>query len=543
MRIMPVQIDSTNKLIKDYRNQNSQIHSYFDYQPFDSDETRIADLNKRSFDRESLAHTLHKLNKGWGAPVETLQQIERLKDENSVVVIGGQQAGLLTGPMYTVNKIISILILAKEKEHILQIPVIPVFWIAGEDHDYEEINHIYLNKGSNVHKHISPQKLYLKQSISSIPIDQKEIIQWIEQAFHDLVETEYTRSLYESIVSSLHASTSYVDFFARLLFQVFPKQGLVLVDSAHPDVRKLESSYFEKLIIHQREISQAAYTTLQKLQQQGYAIELEAEENDAHLFYHDTNNERILLKREGERWVGKNEDIELHTEELLEIAKNQPERLSNNVVTRPIMQEMLFPTLAFVAGDGEISYWSTLKEAFRAVDSHLKVPPIVPRLSFTFITKRIEKLLDKRIIEPEYVLNHGIDVLKYNWFMSQQQPPVNALYKEINEKVDQLHKPLRDLAVSISSELRDEAQKNITFIQHQLAYLEHRTVLTLEEKHEKILSQFDEIGNQLKPNHLLQERIWSPLYFLNYYHYDFIHHIVEEKALSFRNLHYIIYLE
>ncbi|MEI3606731.1 bacillithiol biosynthesis cysteine-adding enzyme BshC [Pseudogracilibacillus sp. SE30717A] len=543
MRIMPVQLENTNKLIQDYRNYKKEIHTYFDYHPFDSDEERLADLKERSFDREGLATILHELNTEWDAPVQTFHQIERLKDEKSVVVIGGQQAGLLTGPMYTINKIISLLLLAKEKERHLRIPVIPVFWIAGEDHDYDEINHIFLNKGNSFRKHTSPQQLYLKQSISSVPIDQEKILQWIEQAFHDLMETEHTKKLYESIVSSLQASISYVDFFARLLFQVFPEQGLVLIDSAHPSVRSFESEYFKKLIQHQPEISRAVYETVQKLHQLEYSVPLEVDKDDTHIFYHDANNERILLKRAGNRWIGKNEEIELSTEELLETTINEPERLSNNVVTRPIMQELLFPTIAFVGGDGEISYWAALKEAFRAVDPTLKVPPVIPRLSFTFVTKRVQKLLNTRVIEPEYVLNHGIEELKFNWLMSQQDPPVDVLYKEIKQKFELLHKPLRDLATSISSDLGDEAHKNIAFIQHQLEYLKHRTVLKLEEKYEQGIEQYDEIGNQLKPNQILQERIWSPLSFLNQYSNVFISEIVAGKPLSFRNHHYLIYLE
>src|SRR5690606_16933014 len=105
------------------------IMSYFSYQPFASLEKRVLDLKNRTFERQALSDILHKMNAHWDAPEQTLRQIERLKDDDSVVVIGGQQAGLLTGPLYTVNKIISIITYAKEQEEKLNIPVIPVFWI------------------------------------------------------------------------------------------------------------------------------------------------------------------------------------------------------------------------------------------------------------------------------------------------------------------------------------------------------------------------------------------------------------------------------
>lgn len=543
MRIKPIHLKNKNQLVNDYRNEQSDIHTFFDYKPFDPKEDRLADLKGRSFKREDLTRILHRMNTNWDAPRETLQQIERLKEKNSVVVIGGQQAGLLTGPMYTINKIISILTLAKEKEKKLNIPVIPVFWIAGEDHDYDEINHIHSNRGNQLYKHTTKQELYLKQSVSSVEIDQDKTLQWIKQAFYDLKETKYSKTLYESTVSCLRKSTSYVDFFARLLLQLFPEQGLVLIDSGHPEVRQLESEAFKRFITHQPEISKAVYETVQKLQQKGYAISLEVEEDDAHLFYHDINNERILLKRSDDLWVGKNDEIELTTEQLITIAEEQPEKLSNNVVTRPIMQECLFPTLAFVGGDGEISYWAALKRAFRAFDENMKVPPVLPRLSFTYVTKRIEKLLNVRVLEPEYILNHDIEVLKLNWLLAQQTPPVETIFREVNENINKLHFPLRKLATSISADLHNEAEKNLAFIHSHLAHLEHKTIKKLEEKHEHELAQYDEIKSHLKPNELLQERVWSPLFFLNEYGLKFIKEMMGEQLFSCENNHYLIYMD
>src|SRR5690625_6540117 len=92
------------------------------------------------------------IKRQWDVRKSTLKNIERFRSEESVVVIGGQQAGIMTGPMYTINKVISIIQLAREQEDVLKIPVIPVFWIAGEDHDYEEINHLYLIKDEQIRK-------------------------------------------------------------------------------------------------------------------------------------------------------------------------------------------------------------------------------------------------------------------------------------------------------------------------------------------------------------------------------------------------------
>src|SRR5699024_12862560 len=129
-------------------------------------------------------------------------------------------------------------------------------------------------------------------------------------------------------------------------------------------IRQLESDYFVQLIEKQPEIAQGVYTAAQQVKQLGYPLTLDIEQTDAHLFYHD-NRERILLVRnESGDWIGKRNDIHLKTKDLLETAKNKQGSLSNNVVTRPLMQDMQFPKLAFIGDPGMNTYWTLLLPAF-----------------------------------------------------------------------------------------------------------------------------------------------------------------------------------
>lgn len=543
MRIRPIQLQTSNRFITDYRLQKESVMSYFSYKPFASLEKRVLDVKNRAFERQALSDILHKMNAHWDAPEETLRQIERLKDDDSVVVIGGQQAGLLTGPLYTVNKIISMITYAKEQEEKLNIPVIPVFWIAGEDHDYDEINHIYILKDHKLYKHTSTQQLYLKRSIAHVNIDQEKTLRWLEVAFRDLVETEHTKHLYDIFVDCLQQSNTYVDFFARIIFQLFPKEGIVLINSADRALRQLESKWFVEMIERQEQISNAVYDTVQSLQQNGYPIQLDVDRNDVHLFYHDDNNERILLKKEEDYFKGKNDEVVLSKDELITVAKESPERLSNNVVTRPMMQELLFPTLVFFGGDGEISYWVALKSAFFMLNEQLQLPPVMPRLSFTYVTKRIEKLLDSRNIEIEHVINDGIEEEKINWLRTQKHPPLDLLFKEVKQKVDDIHRPIREYAKEVSTDLGQEAEKNLQYIYKNLSYLENKITQKLTEKYKRSLSQFEEISYALKPNSLLQERIWNPLPFINQYGIDLFQRLIDEFDFSVEEQHHIVYLD
>src|SRR5690625_2660111 len=163
MRIEPVTIKAANKFVQEYRQNEERARSYFDFAPFGEEKRRLQDVKQRVFKRAPLVRILKEMNEAWGAPKETISQIERLKDDESVVVIGGQQAGLLTGPLYSIHKVISILTYAREQEKRLGVPVVPVFWIAGEDHNFAEINHIFIDRKGTLEKHTVAHK-YTRKS-------------------------------------------------------------------------------------------------------------------------------------------------------------------------------------------------------------------------------------------------------------------------------------------------------------------------------------------------------------------------------------------
>lgn len=539
MQINPIKLTNKNKFNIDYRNEDETVINFFDYSPFTDDNKRLKDIKNRSFNRDQLVDILTQMNQVWDAPEATIKQIERLAEDDSVVVIGGQQAGLATGPLYTVNKIISIIQLARQKEQALNVPVIPVFWIAGEDHDYDEINHTFIHEDDAMKKLATSQQVLLKQSISTIKISHDETGEWLKRLFLSLQETEQTKELYESLRRILNESETIVDFFARTIFHLFQEEGLVLFDSAHPLARNMESDFFVELINKQQPFAQAVHTQVEKLRQDGHTVTIDAELDDTHLFYHDEQNERILLKRENDYWTGKNDEVQLTTDELLNLAKVNPERLSNNVVSRPLMQEYLFPTLAFVAGDGEISYWAALKEAFHLFGFNM--PPVTPRLSFTYVNRTTKAMLDERMISAESAINNGVKDTKINWLQSQHQPPVSVVTEQVKMEIEKIHLPLRKAAQSISEDVYQVAERNLEIINREIDYVQKRMDYELKRQHQSEIDKYNYIENMLFPNNGLQERVWNPIPFINENGYNFINSLAQ-KDCQFENDHYIIYL-
>ncbi|WP_042223865.1 bacillithiol biosynthesis cysteine-adding enzyme BshC [Oceanobacillus manasiensis] len=539
MQVEAVQIHKENKLLQDYRNNDPNIMQFFQYHPYDDFKQRLSELKDRSFDRDKLSQLLNDMNSKWGVPESSIANIARLKQKESVVVVGGQQAGILTGPMYTINKIISIIQLAKQQEEVLDIPVIPVFWIAGEDHDFAEINHIFVPEMPKMKKFKLFQQALGKQSVSDIELEKEGAESWVNQLFEQLEETSNTKDLHKTILSCLDLAKSYVDFFARLVYKLFPNEGLVLINSSDKALRELEGKHFDSLIKVQPEISKEVFKTSKEINHLGYSISLELDKEDGHLFYHD-GGERILLVKDKEgTWSGKQNEIKLTTQELRQIAMEQPYNLSNNVVTRPIMQDLVLPTLAFIGGPGEIGYWSVLKPAFDAMQ--IKMPPVLPRLSFTFVERSVEKALMKYNINVENAVNNGVEVMKQEWLDNKQNPPIDSLSEEIRQKITEVHKPLREMAKEMRPDLGDLADKNLQYLQDTVHFLEKRLKKAVEEKYAREIAEFDLITMSLKPDGSFQERIWNPIFWLNNHGIKFIEVLTNEN-LSIKTPHYVVRL-
>ncbi|WP_053219771.1 bacillithiol biosynthesis cysteine-adding enzyme BshC [Virgibacillus senegalensis] len=541
MRIDPIEINKQTKLISGYRSGDKVIQDKFDYQPFQQETyvQRAADLSGKQYNRQGLSAVLEELNQGWGAPQATMRNIERLKEENSMVVIGGQQAGLLTGPLYTIHKIISILHFAREQEKLLGKPVIPVFWIAGEDHDFDEINHIMMPQKNRMKKNKVRQQPEQKNSMSTLEMDHAMLEEWLERIFSQLSETENTRELYDCCQELLHSSVTYVDFFAKLVFWIFDEEGIVLVDSGNPLVRSLESENFLAMIENQPAISHDVYQAIQQNSNEGYAVSLDAEPESGHLFYHQDGERILLFKQDDGTWAGKQNECSFTTEELRLIAMEHPEKLSNNVVTRPLMQELLFPTLAFFGGPGEVGYWSVLKPAFHALG--LKMPPVLPRLSFTLVDRNVEKIIHNLSLSIKTVVERGVYSDKTNWLASQSNPPIEALADQVKKSIEEVHRPLRKAAEEIRADLKFIADKNLEYLYEDIDFIEDRIQKALQEKHRKTLEGFDLVNICLHPEGGLQERCWNILPWVNQYGKDFLKQLTA-SSFDYYNAHYVVYL-
>lgn len=504
-------------LARDYVENFASVAELFDYNPYNdtSTEGRYQQLQAQHLrcNREQLIDVLRQYNERIGNTPQAFSQLERLADPRSVVVVGGQQPGIMTGPLYTVHKVITILTLAKQEEARLGVPVIPVFWIAGEDHDWDEVNHVYVATDSRIKKHTIGTRLTKKASISHIPFDSAEVRNYIDKFMDAGLRTEYTNSLRERLHHELQASSSYSDFFARLIVLLFGEEGIVLVDSADASLRSLEGEMFRAILQHNVSISDLLQEASNEVIRKGYTPQVESKHNHANLFIYK-DGERVALDRAEDHYVIRNSNDQLTQQELIDLTYTSPSSFSCNVVTRPLMQEYLFPVLAFVGGPGEISYWALYRRIFEIFG--MRMPLLVPRITMSLVERHVQRLAEEHQLSFAD-LNDNIDARREQWLSEQEHSNNEHLFVHVKQEIRSLYASLRQELQAIDAQLPALSDSNLSRILDEVAYLERKTRESVERKHEAVLSQYERAKQALTPTGKPQERIYNIFSYINLY--------------------------
>ncbi|OIK15186.1 bacillithiol biosynthesis cysteine-adding enzyme BshC [Bacillus sp. MUM 13] len=542
MEMKDLALPSLNRFASDYLEGNLTLEDYFHYSVSSkgSFSRRYNELMNRSFCRMELATYIQQYMARFPLSDKAARNIEDLKNETSVVVVGGQQAGLLSGPLYTIHKVISIIKLAAEQEKEINARVIPLFWIAGEDHDLAEVNHVYTLKNQKPEKKTYPLYHPFKSAVTDVELDLETAYAWMEEIVETYGETDFTNKLLADMKGILQQSNTFADFFAALIHEWFSEYGLLMIDAGDPSLRKIESEYFGQIITNTRNITEAVLSQQSFMQEQGYNRAIEMDPSAANLFYYDRDKkERTLLEFDGDTFYGKNGEVSFSYGELLSIAENEPEKLSNNVVTRPLMQEMLLPVLAFISGPGEIAYWAELKRVFDLFS--MKMPLIMPRLNITILERGIWTDMKDTGLDLETVLTEGADASMEAFLESVKDDEAWLQYELTKKQLAENHHLLSEKAMEIDRGLAPLMEKNRLYLERQLDFIYGKIVDSTRRNHSVSVNKYQRITNSLYPLGSPQERIWNIFYYLNKYGPDFIKEIME-LPYEFNNQHKVIFI-
>ncbi|AFL89759.1 bacillithiol biosynthesis cysteine-adding enzyme BshC [Terriglobus roseus DSM 18391] len=340
-------------------------------------------------DRKLLVDTLTEQVVGFGAGESTFANLDKLRD-GARAVVTGQQVGLFGGPLLTLLKAATAIRKAQVAS-AAGVPHVPVFWMATEDHDLDEVNQVALLGKHGIetlrstfpeHKQQPVGDLKLGPQIEAVVAEAEELLAYAP--ITELLRATYTPS--DTLASA----------FGKFLTGVFREHGLIVIDASTRAFHAMGSPVLRYAIEHADELHAAVMTRGAELASAGYSSQVLVNDDSSLLFVVDDHGQRMPLRRpkqvSGERaWKAGNRDYT--TEELLAILETTPERLSPNALLRPVFQDSILPTSSYIGGPAEIAYFAQCRPVFEAILG--EATPVLPRLSATLVPPAIRTVMDR----------------------------------------------------------------------------------------------------------------------------------------------------
>lgn len=500
------------KLFRDYVTGDKNISQFFDYKLPDEDTLQQEARDFRfTGDRPQVVTLLKEFNKQFDAGDFTLGEIEKLLNPESLVIVTGQQVSLFGGPLFTINKTLTTIHYARRLQKSTGRPVVPVFWLADEDHDIEEVSTVTFPGDTEATSVTYHHKNYteIPPPAASIKLDEA-FENFKNEITESLDDSDFTDQLWTVIDKSYHKKKTFAEGFGKWLLKLFGQEGLILAGSNYPGIKKYTKSILQTSVVEQKLIHKTLDNTTYRLLEEGYHGQVQVQPSN--LFYLDEKNRRLKIQFVDNSWSipGK----KWSDEELIEDIDENPQNFSPNVFLRPVLQDYLLPVAGIVAGPGEIAYYAQMKDYYHIFDKTM--PVIIPRFSITLIESAIDRIIRK---------------LPFSWTDYQKRiEDLEKLYVDENENVDiekmfgiwksqieELSRAKKEDIQTIDPTLEGSVGKASAVYFSELDKLKGKVYRTIKEQEKIQLDRILRIKQNLFPNGNLQEREIAFIFYMNKY--------------------------
>lgn len=488
-----------SQLICDYLDENEQVKPF--YHRFQKIEDFKAQIEEKSNfpqeNREVLVSVLQKQYKDLEA-AETLAKVELLANSNTFTVTTGHQLNLFTGPLYFLYKIIDTITLSRKlKTQYPECDFVPVYWMATEDHDFDEINHFRLH-GKNFAWNKAGVEDNDKGAVGHFDTEGLQAV--YEQFCAELGSTDRAKKLCELFENAYLKHENLAEATRYLAHQLFGKYGLVIIDADDHDLKKLFIPQM-KAELTANDSHEVVTSSTKKLEEAGYNSQVHPRE--INLFYQDNELRERIVKQDGKYFVNATQ-LEFTEEELLTELENSPEKFSPNVIMRPMYQEVILPNLCYIGGGGELAYWLQLKANFERAE--VPFPILILRNSVLLIT-------EKQFAKAEKL---GISIkdmfLPQNDLVNQKIRKISNIDIDFTEQKKHLVKQFQEMYAlaeqtdkSFLGAVKAQEVKQLKGLDH----LEKRLLKAQKRKLGDHIKRMTDLQNELFPSSNLQERVMN----------------------------------
>jgi len=527
------EIPHQSRLFIEYQQAPESLRKYYPNAVFSYDSISAfvpQVLSNYETDRNELCNALIDINEEIGAASGTFANIELLRAPGTVAVVTGQQSGLFTGPLYTIYKALTAIKMAACL-NAAGTRAVPVFWVATEDHDFDEVSRTYFVGANNelVESHYEPVGRAEGLPVGSVRID-GPIGALIETIFAEIANTEVSGEVRVYLKDVWAEGRLFGTAFAKDLAGILSKYGLVFVDPMNERLKTLAAPIYSKAIKNTTGIVASIRQRSKDLETEGYHAQVLVEDDYFPLFWHDDEGRRLALRKTGENtYRSKAEQREFTLEELAAVAETEPRRFSPGVMLRPVVQDYLLPTLCYFGGGAEIAYFAQNSEAYRILGR--PVTPILHRQSFTIVEAKHQRTLEKFDLDLTDLFS-GMDTVLENIGKNQLSCETARTFAEAEEVTNLQLNRLDQNLLQIDSTLSANLAKRRRKILYHIAALRKKACLTQVRRDETIGRQIRSVFTALLPNGELQERVLNVHSFLNKYGPYFIDWIYEAIDLN-----------
>jgi bacillithiol synthase len=504
------QIPHTTPLFTDFLSWLPSIQPFYSRSPYFSEWLKEETSAVRYDDarREQVAAILERQNKGWSASPQTFENIARFRDGASAVVTG-QQVGLFGGPLFSIFKALSTVKLANEATTAGS-NCVPMFWLATTDHDLDEISHVsILGPDGSLQSFTTPTQGSNEAPVGALTFG-AEIEAVVDSVAQSLGDSEVTLVLRDSY----RPGENFGSAFGRLFSHLFAEWGVVLLDASDPELHQIAQPIYRAAIERAAELDDALLARGRKLEVAGYHQQVKVTPSSTLLFTL-RDGARVPVHR---RPNGSAEpdflvaDEKIPQTELLRGIASAPHHFSANVLLRPVLQDYLLPTLAYVGGAAEVAYFGQAAVVYKALRG--RVTPIVPRFSATIVEAKPKALLERYGLAVPDVFQ-GADGLQARLARHSLPPDLQAAFERADSSLKQSLAAIRQSLERLDKTLVEAAVNAGSKMQYQLEQLRSRAARA-ELRQSEVLARHGELlSNALYPHKALQERGIGGVYFIS----------------------------
>jgi len=505
------QIPHTSRFFLDYLSYSPSVQKFYPRSPLFPEwvKDEAAHVRYDNDRRLRVAEILERQNRTWNRGPKTFANIERLR-KGALAAVTGQQVGLFGGPLFTIFKALSAVKLA-EQASAAGADCVPVFWLATEDHDLAEVNHVSLFSEAGQPEVVATDSHGLEDAPVGAVRFGSEIEAAVEKAASLLGDTDAANWLRETYRPGETMGSA----FAQLMSRLFGGWGVILLDQSDPAFHAIAKPVFKQAIERATEIGEALIARGNELEAAGYHQQVKVTPATT-LLFEIRDGVRTPIRRkaggDGAEFVVGEEAVS--SADLIARVERDPAKFSPNVLLRPIVQDHLLPTLVYTGGSAEVAYFAQVGVVCEKLLG--RVTPILPRFSATLVEAKQQRLLERYQLGLQDLFQ-GPEKVRETLASQALPSDLQSRFAEAKERLEKSMNALRESLTRLDATLVDATSNAEEKMKSQLSQMEARAARAVAQRNEVVTRHAEALSSALYPNKVLQEREIGGISFVGRY--------------------------